>query len=198
MILERIAPVLLFAFWIYWYYRITKRLAPKIWGFIHIVYHVLVIYFFTLRGQVENIAIGVYVFTPFVFGIVWGIEKIIKTNFSVNLFEWFGVSEKIVEDKGVEDISVEESIVSTVNFSDTGIFKKKKSYNAFNPIALLMLVFSVLLIIVSTWFFCMNSDDENTVQTGMAVDSVKLNTQSSDTHDYDTSAVNGYKYYFEK
>ena len=193
MLLERIAPIVFLvflAFWIYWYYRITKRIAPKIWGFIYIIYHVLVIYLFTLRGQVENIAIGVYIITPFVFGIVWGIEKIIKTNFSVNLFEWFGVSKNIVE-----VTSAEESFMGNVNIGDADILKKRKRYNAFNPIAVLIPVFLVLLIIVVTCIFSVNTNEKNTPQIIMAVDSVKLNTQnSSDTQERNTGSVNGYEY----
>ncbi len=190
MLLEMIAPIVFFSFWIYWYYRITKRIAPKIWGFIHIIYHVLVIYLFTLRGQVENIAIGVYIITPLVFGIVWGIEKIIKTNFSVNLFHWFGVSKNIVE-----VTSAEESFMGNLNIGDADILKKRKRYNAFNPIAVLIPVFLVLLIIVVTCIFSVNTNEKNTSQILMAVDSVKLNTQNnSDSQEYNTGSVNGYEY----
>jgi hypothetical protein len=138
----------------------------------------------------SDIVIMIYIIMPFVIGVFWGIEKIIKTNFSVNLFHWFGVSKKIVE-----DTNAEESFVGNVNLEDADILKKRKRYNAFNPIAVLIPVFLVLLIIVVTCILSVNTNEENTSQILVAVDSVKLNTQnSSDTQEYNTGSVNGYEY----
>ena len=187
-----IAMLAILGFWIYWYYRITKRIAPKIWGFLHITYHVLVIYLctfeeLTFKEQVGYIvahpyddAALVYFFTPFIFGFVWGFERIIKTNFSVNLFEWFGVRKKTVRD------------------IDTGILTYNKQRSTFHIAAVLIPVILVFLIIVIVCVLDINSNERTAIQTTKAVDSSKNTLNSLDTSNFNTRSVNGYKYYLEK
>ena len=102
MLLE-IAPIVVLVFWIYWYYCITKKIAPKIWGFIHIVYHLLFFYSLTLSDKIMDVAVKVYLLVPIVFGFFWGIDKIAKTNYSVNLYDWFGGGSKVMRSESVDD-----------------------------------------------------------------------------------------------
>jgi K+-sensing histidine kinase KdpD len=67
----------------------AKELSGKIWWAIFLPYHILIFAsIIKFKNSIQNIFIF-YFAIVLIYGIFKGLTKIITSNFSVNLFEWF-------------------------------------------------------------------------------------------------------------
>ena len=88
-LLINILTVLFFAICLWLYFKMAKELSGKIWWAIFLPYHILIFAsIIKFKNSIQNIFIF-YFAIVLIYGIFKGLTKIITSNFSVNLFEWF-------------------------------------------------------------------------------------------------------------
>jgi hypothetical protein len=86
--LELYIGLFLLLFFLWWYYRILSKIFKKYWWVLFSVIHIGVIVAYNISESFFDLSLKLYLLVPFVLGIFLGIQKMLKTNFSVNLIDW--------------------------------------------------------------------------------------------------------------
>ncbi len=86
--MELYIGLILLLFYLWWYYRLLNKIVGQYWWVLFTFIHVGVIVAYNISETVFDLTVKFYLLVPFVLGIFFGIQKILKTNFSVNLIDW--------------------------------------------------------------------------------------------------------------